>query len=103
MGNKAAAPEDFNQAQRVLLETYEGGEFKGIRYGKHKDVGDGLFEFLVNELATREDCDTMEVAIRRVAKSIEHLQGVQSALEAAEMEPWKPVSAAVKKPSGPTM
>jgi hypothetical protein len=54
--------------QRIVADNYGGGDFAHIQ--NIKDVkalkGDTLFLFLMVELDPKEDCDSLQEALRRV-------------------------------------
>lgn len=71
----------MNLAQRIVVQTYCGGEFN------HPDIlnnldecGDGLFKFLMVELSSEEDCQGVDDAYNRVVSAREQLFEVLLAL-----------------------
>lgn len=62
----------MNPYQRIVADTYAGGEFADASW-PYK-VGDTLFTFLMLELDN--DCESWAEAQRRVARAIEQLQDV---------------------------
>ena len=76
----------FNQAQRVLLKTYDDGYFAHILDHKTnadvlQDLGnDGLLRFLFVELSTAEGCDDIEDAEDRISTALRQLQSVYEAI-----------------------
>lgn len=76
----------FNQAQRVLLKTYDDGEFAHVLEHKTnedvlQDLGnDGLLRFLFVELSTAEGCDDIEDAEDRISTALRQLQSVYEAI-----------------------
>lgn len=75
----------LNRAQRIVADTYEGGEFAHVQsIDDARDVGDGLFLFLMVELSDDEDCLDQDEAIRRVAVATEQLLDVSMALHSAD-------------------
>lgn len=78
----------LNDAQLVVLKTYAGGDFAHLSEVKTKQelgeelekCGDGLLRFLMVELASSEDCGSIEEANNRIYKAIRDLQTVESAL-----------------------
>lgn len=74
----------LNKAQIILREIYDNGEFKNIKSVEEtKDCGDGLFTFLMYELADSEDCYNLVTAINRVETAIAQLQTVKANLDEA--------------------
>lgn len=68
---------DINQFQKVLMSTYAQGEFAHITTRKELDeCGDTLFIFLMLELATKEDCDSTEEAIKRLTCAVNDINDV---------------------------
>ena len=96
-----------NPAQRKCLERYAGGDFEYMLEYDDEAVfktamdlcGDTLLRFLVSELATSEDCDSVETAIGRVSRAIDDLQAVHRNLGnlpedlSWSTEPAEPVAA----------
>lgn len=73
---------EFNEAQKIALATYGEGDYAHITsLDECKDVGDGLFTFLMIELADSEDCDTLEEAARRIQMAVEQLYAVKLKIE----------------------
>lgn len=61
----------FNEAQRLVANTYEDGAYADITVTDDaKDLGDGLFTFLIDEAGDAgdlEDLDLMiDIAIRQL-------------------------------------
>ena len=50
--------------QKVVAESYEGGEFRSDIH--IESCGDGLFKFLMTEISESEGCDSLEEAQRRL-------------------------------------
>jgi|JI10StandDraft_1071094.scaffolds.fasta_scaffold1076783_1 hypothetical protein len=87
----------LNQAQMKCLEFYANGDFNHLSQIESEsefkkalaDCDDTLFLFLMNELASSEDCDCMAEAIARVNSAIQDLQRVQDNLTFASADlPW---------------
>lgn len=70
----------FNRAQRIVANTYAGGDFDHVQPDEIHDVGDTLFTFLMIELSDDEGCDDAEEAARRVRVAIDELVAVEEAL-----------------------
>jgi len=72
----------MDKYQKKVLESYEGGEFSGLK-GKtrwsDRDVGDGLLNFLLRELSEAEGCDSMEEARRRLDNILREVYEVSGA------------------------
>lgn len=78
----APAPALPGLLSRVAL-FYCGGEFGGVATQDDIDnSGDGLFRFVMTELAAGEDCDTHAEAVRRLGRAVEQLEEVIDLLEA---------------------
>jgi hypothetical protein len=84
--SQAATTQEFiNQSQAVCLEFYSQGAFEHLLKIESEvefkatlaDCGDGLLRFLMTELSTKEDCDTVETAMNRVSTAIEDLNVVR--------------------------
>ena len=76
----------MNEAQKILFETYNGGDFEYLieeEYPKGLKTEDRLLEFLRCELSEREGCDSLETAAARIAKAIHQLEDVMAALDIA--------------------
>ncbi len=60
--------------QRTALTTYDLGEFAYLADATDaralkeclRDCGDSLLRFIISELSAREDCDSYDVAVRRM-------------------------------------
>lgn len=82
----------LSDAQRVLLECHEDGEFAHLLEAASEAAfdeavrrcGDGLLRHLVAELSEAEDCEDLDVAVRRVEAAIDHLQRLRAALQARQ-------------------
>lgn len=74
-------PDTLNAAQRVVADTYGGGDYAHITApDEAEDVGDTLFTFLIRELADSEDCDDLDEALRRVEVARDQLGEIIEAL-----------------------
>lgn len=79
----------LSAGQGVVLATYCGGEFSHLADAVTQqefdeqlaEVGDGLFRFLMVELAQSEDCRTVQEALSRVETAIRDLEEVSAALQ----------------------
>ena len=75
----------LNAAQKKCLEFYANGDFEHLADIESEfqfkeslnDCGDGLLRFLMNELASSEDCDSLETAMQRLDSAIEDIRAVQ--------------------------
>lgn len=68
--------EQFNKAQRIVLDKYASGEYAHITtLDEVREVQDGLFTFLMLELADK-DCEDLDEAFRRVENAAEQLQSL---------------------------
>lgn len=84
-------PSFINAAQAICLNAYNEGEFSHLLDAKteeeftigYKECGDGLLSFLMVELSSKEDCESIDVAVRRVSSALTQLQDVANALEQA--------------------
>ncbi|GBE49182.1 hypothetical protein BMS3Bbin13_00081 [bacterium BMS3Bbin13] len=59
----------LNAYQKICAKTYAAGEYDGLE----KTDGDSLFNFLMRELSTEEDCQSIDDArfrIRTVVKDV---------------------------------
>lgn len=64
----------LNRYQQMIVDGYAGGEFAQVSsLAESEQVGDGLFSFLIRELADSEDCDSLESAIQRLSVVIEEV------------------------------
>lgn len=77
----------MNAYQEACARSYGEGEFaymiglEGQRLRAELDVcGDTVFKSLMIELATEEDCDTAEEAVRRCDRMVEDVRRVSIAL-----------------------
>jgi hypothetical protein len=81
----------INLAQRIALNTYAEGDFAHLELEcedsasklaeKAAQVGDTLFEFIIKELASSEDCENIEEAVRRIAGAENQLFDLRTRLE----------------------
>lgn len=82
------APAPLNAWQKAIARSYGGGDHahfaeKGeVRAADLDACGDTLFRFLMIELADREDCDTLEEAIRRCESARQQIDEAIGVLEA---------------------
>ena len=89
----------LNAAQRVCLEFYAAGDYQHLinikTVGKFKtaidECGDSLLQFLLDELATSEDCDCIETALNRLDAAIEDIEAVKRNLSSYGDGPWESV------------
>ena len=89
-GCVTAKPQTWNEAQLVVLRVYCGGEFLHLlSISDVRGCGDGLLVFLMDELSTREHCETKDDAFNRVAVAIEQLREVLAALDSITKEDLK--------------
>lgn len=74
----------LSPAQQILVATYANGDFSHIKsIDESREVGDTLFLFLMIELDEKEDCDSINEAIRRVDSSMRDLHKVATSLREA--------------------
>ncbi|OLP04569.1 hypothetical protein [Rhodoferax antarcticus] len=79
----------INRAQATLLEFYGAGDFEHLLAATNADelkrlldsCGDGLLRFLMVELSSHEDCESVAVAINRVTNAIDDLNAVHRHLD----------------------
>lgn len=71
----------FNQYQQAVIEVYDDGAFADLRPGEVRGCGDTLLKFLLLELSTREDCDSVETALDRLASAQRQLTDVLGTLD----------------------
>lgn len=94
----------INEAQRLLLRHYEGGEFAhlieeleaidhgdpervlSMASGRVDECGDGLLRFLFVELSDNEDCDSLEEAVSRIDTALRQLAEVSARIEADRVD-----------------
>lgn len=75
----------LNAAQKKCLEFYANGDFEHLAAIESetqfnvalKECGDGLLRFLMAELASSEDCDSVQTAMQRLDGAIEDIRAVQ--------------------------
>lgn len=81
-------PTALNDWQKEIARHYGSGDYaylaeRGeISRTDLDDCGDTLFRFLMVELADKEDCDTLEEAIRRCESARQQLDDAIGVLEA---------------------
>lgn len=76
---------NLNVAQKTCLEFYANGDFEHLAEIESqeqftqavKDCGNGLLTFLVFEIASSEDCDSVETALQRLERAIEDIRTVE--------------------------
>lgn len=72
----------LNHAQRILLDTYEYGEFKHIRTSEQlDDCGDTLFRFLFLETSYQEGCTSLDEAFNRLRVARDQIDNVMTAID----------------------
>lgn len=76
-----------NRYQDAAAEAYAGGDFAHFVGASDATLardlpncGDSLFAFVMRDLSDREECDTLEVALRRMDSAIGALEEVTYAL-----------------------
>jgi len=69
----------FDPFQKLVLETYAGGEHAELTVDRIDDCGDTLLTFLLYELSDSEGCDSFENAVARLDTAIRELEDVRSA------------------------
>lgn len=77
----------MNEFMKAAARTYGGGDYAYLADQDEVtdddiEVGDSLFRFVMLELSTEEDCDSLDTAIRRMTTGVRDLIDVRSALEA---------------------
>jgi len=83
----------LNASQIAVLEAYADGHFAHFVEIDSEDAfnqqlascGDGLIRFLLVELSTKEDCDSLATAYQRIQTAIANLQAVASLVEQKEL------------------
>jgi len=71
----------FNQFQTLVANKYDGGENSHVENIKDvKNVGDGLFTFVMVELADSEDCNNKAIALERLEKARDQLEELVDAI-----------------------
>lgn len=74
----------LNEYQLIAVSGYNGGGLaQHMTLDSVRKCGDPLLEFIVSELSAEHDCDSIEIAIRRVDTAINDLMGVLEALHMA--------------------
>ncbi|KVV40959.1 hypothetical protein WT27_13635 [Burkholderia territorii] len=92
----------LNDAQRAVLKTYSGGDFAHLcdatstrQLNEALDAcGSGLLRFLIVELSSSEDCDTLQEAQHRLETAMQHMQEASDAIHAVERGTASPSSSA---------
>lgn len=70
----------LDKFQRIVALAYEGGEYSWMKREEQvRQSGDGLFIFLISEIAQHQDCDSVEEAIRRLDTITREVQEVRYA------------------------
>lgn len=92
----------FDEIQRLVLQSYEKGEFAHLAPQEVVDCGDGLLKFLLVELSQQEDCENFEVAVNRVETAIRQLQDLRIDLANAYLNPASPAYKGKLKPQNPS-
>ena len=102
----AAAASFLNSAQLICLVRYAQGEHAHLLECADKTAfenglaqcGDGLLRFLIAELASQEDCTSMEIASTRIMCCVDQLSDVYNSLiSQPEHSPFEPAVEAVKE------
>ena len=70
----------YNQAQQILLSSFEGGEFAKATQAEIENCGDTLFKFLLAELSDAEGCDSLTEAYHRLTVAEEQINSVLMAV-----------------------
>lgn len=80
----------LNDMQRAVLRDYDNGEFV---YLSQQDsifetdiLGDGLLEFILIELSSKEDCESLEDGVSRITRARDDLDVCLVALEHLQQE-----------------
>jgi len=72
----------MNIFQRLAADVYGNGDFSYIaNQSQAQDIGDSLFTFTINELATSEGCEDRETALSRLDTAINDLQIIKNKIE----------------------
>lgn len=80
----------LNAYQQAAAKVYGGGDFahfaditstQALDGIELRECGDTLFKFVMIELSTGEDCDSLDTAKQRIATAISELEDVARALE----------------------
>ena len=85
--DKQRTETNLNRAQIICKASYCAGEFDSHEIASTEDaqeIGDGLFSFLMRELADSEDCSGLDEACNRMRRIVAEVQDVYSALTEAE-------------------
>ncbi len=83
----------LNDWQKTVARAYGGGDYAHfadageITNSERDSCGDTLFAFLMIELSDREDCDSLEEAIRRVRSARDQLDETLNVLGHDTAEP----------------
>ena len=87
-------PAVLNDAQKVVLQQYAGGEFahlcnveteQELKQGL-EDCGDGLLRFLMVEVSSSEDCNSLQEAQQRIENATRDLQTAADTIYAVEVK-----------------
>lgn len=71
----------FNPFQRLCADRYADGDFAHVEnLPEAREVGDTLFTFLMIELASSEDCDSREEALRRLEQAIANIEEIAAVI-----------------------
>lgn len=69
----------MNKAQSLVAETYCDGEFNYHNIENELDIcGDGLFSFLINEVADFENEEDWEMVYMRLQRAVDQIQDVMA-------------------------
>lgn len=83
--------DEFSSIQRVILDTYENGEFAHFKtMAELKACGDSLIRFLVNECSTAEDCNDHDTAIHRLNSVISQVKVIRNTLTVIQSGAYVP-------------
>ena len=77
---------DFDQFQKVVIESYNDGDHQVESTADVPDCGDGLLKFLLTELSEGEDCDSFDCAVQRIDMAIRQLTSLQSVFETKALD-----------------
>lgn len=74
-----------NQFQAIACRAYGGGDYAHIADSDAwrsdiKKCGDTLFQFIMIELGTAEDCDSLKTAMQRMVSAQNDIAAVMGAL-----------------------
>lgn len=81
-----AKASDFDQFQKVVIESYNDGEHLVESAADVPGCGDGLLQFLLTELSESEDCDSFDCAVQRIDASIRQLTSLRSVFDAKALD-----------------